>query len=93
MLLPLMRLIKGYSVLLNAFGREGPVPDALTASRALLFSQFNAEHGAIMELYKERVLPLAAEFEEQSGYGPPYWELLELVRSVKESTQDSLPHC
>ena len=79
MVLPVIRLAKGYSMILNAFGRVGPVPAAMTASQALLFSRFNAEHSTT----RDRVFPLVADFREREGYSPPYWELLKLVRSVR----------
>ena len=75
-LLPVARVAKAYSSLLNAVGVVGPVPEGLSAAGALRNRQFSRAHVAI----KQRVLVLASEFERAHGYRPPYWELVELAR-------------
>lgn len=78
-LLPLARAAKGYSLLLNAVGLVGPVPEGLSAAGALRNRQFSRMHAAI----KRRVVMLASEFERVHGYRPPYWDLVALARRAR----------
>jgi hypothetical protein len=77
--LPAARLAKLASVLLNAAGRVGPIPEGLSAAAALRNHRFSATHAAI----KARVLRLAGEFQAREGYRPPYWELVKLARRAR----------
>ncbi len=80
-MLPFARIGKGFSMVLNIFGREGPIPEVMSATVGLQFLDFDEKHGAI----KKRVLSLVTTFEHQKSYRPPYWELLKLARSAKAS--------
>jgi hypothetical protein len=79
-LLPVARVMKGYSMVRNAFGGIGPVPEGMNATAALRHKQFNQTHLAI----KERTLALAAAFQNEHGYRPPYWELFRMAREAKK---------
>jgi len=79
LMLPFARLAKGYSVTLNALGRIGPVPEGMSATAALRHKAFSWKQVAI----RQRLLELAADFEAQNGYKPPYWELVKLARKSK----------
>lgn len=79
-LLPVARVMKGYSMIRNTFGGIGPVPEGMNATAALRHKQFNQTHFAI----KERTLALAATFQNQHGYRPPYWELFRMAREAKK---------
>lgn len=79
-LLPLARLIKGYSMILNLFGRASPIPEGMSATTALRVKDFSRMHGSI----KDRVLIAAEEFREQNGYIPPYWEMVKMARQAKD---------
>jgi hypothetical protein len=79
-LLPMVRVMKGYSMLRNAFGGIGPVPEGMNATAAMRHKQFNQTHLAI----KERTLALAATFKNEHGYRPPYWELFRMAREAKK---------
>ncbi len=81
-LLPVVRLLKGYSVLKNWFGGVGPVPEGMSATAALKNDAFSTRHAAI----KARLTDLAARFRETHGYRPPYWELVKLARQAKSET-------
>jgi hypothetical protein len=81
-LLPLSRIIKGYSMILNLFGRAGPIPEGMSAATALRVRSFSLMHGAI----KERALVAAEEFKEHNGYIPPYWEIVKMALKAKEDT-------
>jgi len=81
-LLPVARVMKGYSAMRNAFGGIGPVPEGMNATAALRHKQFNQTHLAI----KERTLALAATFQNEHGYRPPYWELFRIAREAKKES-------
>lgn len=75
-LLPAARLAKAYSVVLNMLGREGPVPEGMTATIALRATWLETRHRELAE----KVIAAAKEFEVSEGYRPPYWELVRLAR-------------
>ena len=76
--LPLARIVKAYSLVMNGFGAVGPVPEGMTATTALIHSEFVSMHSSI----KARVLQWAEEFRKSQGYRAPYWELLKFARSA-----------
>jgi hypothetical protein len=80
-LLPVGRVMKWYSMLLNAAGKVGPVPEGMRTEAALRNKWFTARH----EKLKERLMILAGKFKEENDYTPPYWKLIELARQAKES--------
>jgi len=80
-LLPVARVAKGYSAVLNLFGGVGPVPEGMSAAAALRNSEFSHTHAAITE----KLEALAADFTATRGYRPPYWELVRLAREARQS--------
>lgn len=78
-LLPVTRVAKAYSVVLNSLGKTGPVPEGMSATTALRIAKYRRDHGAIAA----RVLALAADFTKQNGYAPPYWKLLSLANKAQ----------
>jgi len=81
-LLPVARMVKIYSLVLNGFGKVGPIPEGMSATAALRNTWFSARHVSI----KTRLLDLADQFKKQNGYNPPYWELVKLARKAKWET-------
>jgi len=79
LMLPGVRVAKGYSLVLNSLGRVGPVPEGMSATSALRHKAFSKRHAAI----RARLLALADNFKKQNGYTPPYWELVNLARKAK----------
>ena len=79
-LLPLVRLAKAWSVMLNWFGKVGPVPEGMSATTALRVRRLTANHAVI----KTKLLSKAEQFKSEKGYVPPYWELVRLAREAKE---------
>jgi hypothetical protein len=79
-LLPFGRLAKFYSTVLNWFGGIGPVPEGMDAATALRHAGFDSRH----MLIKRQVLDAAAEFRQQKGYVPPYWELVKMARGAAQ---------
>jgi hypothetical protein len=78
-LLPLARIVKAYSILLNKFGKAGPIPEGMSATAALRTQDYMDTHKAI----EERLTIEAAQFKKEHGYEPPYWELVSLAREAK----------
>jgi hypothetical protein len=74
--LPMARVMKAYSLALNAAGRHGPVPEGMSATTALRSKWLDEQHQAI----KADVLRRADAFTAKRGYVPPYWQLFEMAR-------------
>ncbi len=82
-LLPVGRLLKGYSMINNLFGHAGPVPEGMSATSALTNDWFSRRHATV----KSRVIELAHEFGRNNRYRPPYWELVKLARTALDHQQ------
>ncbi|MEE9555004.1 MAG: YiiX/YebB-like N1pC/P60 family cysteine hydrolase [candidate division Zixibacteria bacterium] len=80
-MLPIGRIAKLYSVILNRFGKAGPIPEGMSAESALINDRFSRTHTKI----KKSAAILAKQFEIEKGYRPPYWELVRLTREAKET--------
>jgi len=78
-MLPIGRIMKGYSYILNLFGKAGPIPEGMSPEAALRNKRFSSEHDEI----KARTVALASEFENEKRYKPPYWELVKLARQAQ----------
>jgi hypothetical protein len=81
--LPVARILKLYSSLMDGVGSRGPIPEGMEAEAALRIDNFIKEHTAI----KERVLVLAQEFKHREGYTPTQWDLLKFARVAKNELQ------
>jgi hypothetical protein len=82
--LPLARLAKGYSLFLNVFGKAGPIPEGMSATRALRAQWLEARHASMKDGVKARV----ASFRQDKGYTPPYWELVAMARAALQALDD-----
>ena len=78
--LPLVRIIKGYCMVKNAFGGIGIIPEGMSATRALKNQNFVGMHVRI----KNRTQLLVDDFIRQNHYKPPYWQLVKLARAAAE---------
>lgn len=78
-LLPTVRFAKAWSVLLNGFGKVGPIPEGMSATTALRVRRLTANHARM----KAGVLEKAQELKTAQGYLPPYWELVRLARETR----------
>ena len=76
--LPIGRVLKLYSVILNLFNSEGPVPEGMSAEAALKNISNSETHDQI----KARLSVLANQFKDEKGYTPPYWEIVNLARQA-----------
>jgi hypothetical protein len=74
--LPAARVVKGYSAVLNALGRVGPVPQGMSATAALRARWYGSAHEAL----RLRVEARAAEHLAARGYPAPYWRLVRVAR-------------
>lgn len=79
-MLPIGRLAKLYSLILNHFGEEGPVPEGMSPEAALKNKKYSEDHESI----KNKLIELAIDFETENGYRPPYWKLVELGREARD---------
>ncbi len=75
------RLLKAYSAVMNLLGREGPVPEGMSAVTAVKSQWLDKKH----KQTKKRVLAAAQSFENKNGYRPPYWALVNIAQDVYES--------
>ena len=75
--LPVARVMKAYSLALNAAGRHGPVPEGMGATTALRSQWLDEQHRAI----KADVLRRVDAFTAKRGYLPPYWQLVEMAQA------------
>lgn len=79
-LLPVTRLMKAYSVVLNWCGQVGPIPEGMSAATALRVKRITVRHAAI----KAQLLAKAEQLKTEKGYIPPYWELVRLAQDARE---------
>jgi hypothetical protein len=77
--LPFARLAKAWSVMLNWFGKVGPIPEGMSATTALRAEYMTAVHSRL----RASVLQKAEQFETEYGYTPPYWELVRMARETE----------
>ena len=75
--LPIVKVLKLYSSILNQFNIAGPIPEGMTSSSALRHEAFKNLHGKI----KLFVQAKANNFRNTYNYNPPYWRLLDFARS------------
>ncbi|NQT34476.1 hypothetical protein HQ587_04735, partial [bacterium] len=75
-LLPVVRIVKVYSSILNQFDGVGTIPEGMSATAALRNKWFSGKHQKI----KEKLMILTHRFEQENGYSPPYWEIIKLAR-------------
>ncbi len=82
-LLPVVRIAKAYSAIMNLMGKVGPVPEGMSSTAALRNFWYSKRHDAIVL----RLAGKAAVFRNEKGYEPPYWELVKLARSAKQDVE------
>ena len=77
--LPVIRLAKAYSSVLNWLGLVGPVPEGMSSTSALRVQVLHARHLRVFT----RLQAKTTAFTQQNGYPPPYWELVKMARLAK----------
>lgn len=78
-LLPVARVTKWYSAILNLLGAVGPIPEGMSPVSALRIQRFSRRHAALVGLLGKH----ANAFRRANGYTPPYWALIDLARQAK----------
>ncbi|MEM6957451.1 MAG: YiiX/YebB-like N1pC/P60 family cysteine hydrolase, partial [Myxococcota bacterium] len=81
-MLPVARLLKAYSSVLNLFHIEGPIPEGMSPQAALRVNELGRRHDAIVA----HVEAEAEGYRQREGHRPPYWELLEMARGAGAAT-------
>jgi hypothetical protein len=76
-MLPVARVVKGYSFLLNIAGREGVIPEGMDAVTALKNTDFVDRFQKCKTLTAEKI----KAFEAKHGYLPPYWEMVQMAEA------------
>jgi len=76
--LPIARILKGYCIIKNRFGKIGLIPEGMSATQALKNETFVAMHVEV----KNKTMQLADEFMNKNGYRPPYWQLIKLAETA-----------
>ncbi len=74
--LPIARLVRWYSMILNVFGEIGPIPEGMSATSGLRHRTYAARHEAAVARVKNDVITFVREHD----YQPPYWRLLAMAR-------------
>jgi hypothetical protein len=74
-LLPLARTIKAYSFLLNSFGKEGLIPEGMTAETALKNNTFVDRFNNLKSLTESKI----TYFKKENNYLPPYWQIVKMA--------------
>lgn len=77
-MLPVARVIKGYSLFLNSIGKEGVIPEGMGAVTALKNTDFVDRFKKCKSITELKI----NAFKEENEYLPPYWQL---VRIAEES--------
>jgi hypothetical protein len=85
--LPLARVAKGYSWVVERFGGVGPVPEGMPAVAALR----NRSFSVVQRELAARVSAAADEFARERGYPPPYWVLVDLARATSAAAGSVAP--
>lgn len=79
-MLPIARVIKLYSMILNLLGKEGTIPEGLSPESALKSETYKKYHSEISETVTREV----EKFISQNNYTPPYWELYNISKNKTE---------
>jgi hypothetical protein len=76
--LPMVRVIKGWCVIKNYFGKPAIIPEGMSATQALKNQYFVAMYQQLRDATKL----LAEKFIAVNNYRPPYWQLVDLARNA-----------
>ena len=73
--LPIVRVVKGYCMIKNKFGKIGMIPEGMSATKALKNQTFVAMHVKV----KNKTMQMADEFFKKNRYRAPYWQLVKFA--------------
>jgi hypothetical protein len=75
--LPVVRVLKFYSVILNLMGKKAIIPEGMSVLTVLTSGDFERR----FQNTKDQTMRKVTEFEEQEGYLPPYWQISGMAES------------
>jgi hypothetical protein len=81
-MLPVARIMKAYSEILNLFGAVGPIPEGMTATSALKHKFYSTRHEAAAAAVRVD----AGRFRDERGFEPPYWEIVRMARRALQTS-------
>lgn len=81
--LPVVRVLKGYCIINNLFGKVGMIPEGMSATQALKNQNFVAMHVKL----KNKTTELANAFIKENGYRPPYWQLVKFAQRASSDIE------
>ena len=84
LLLPLFRVVKLYSWIMNTFGLVGPIPEGMSPEAALRHEAYSEFHSQI----KNYIILRSEEFQKEKGYRPPYWILVKFANEYLVKVND-----
>ncbi|MCJ7468170.1 MAG: hypothetical protein MUO53_15940 [Maribacter sp.] len=76
-MLPIARIIKAYSFLMNTIGKEGVIPEGMDAVTALKNTDFVDQFQKCKILTAQKI----KAFEAENSYVPPYWEMVRMAEA------------
>ena len=76
--LPIVRVVKGYCVIKNLFGKIGMIPEGMSATKALKNQTFVAMHVDV----KNKTMQMADDFFKKNNYRAPYWQLVKFAEAA-----------
>lgn len=76
--LPVVRLVKGWCMIKNYFGKPAIIPEGMSATQALKNQYFVAMYQQL----KEKTVDKISQFKKQNNYLPPYWQMIKLDKEA-----------
>lgn len=76
--LPFVRIVKGWCMIKNLFGKQGIIPEGMSATTALK----NQRLVEMNKKIKDEVLVMTEAFRSSNQYRPPYWQLVNFARKA-----------
>jgi hypothetical protein len=76
--LPVVRLVKGWCMIKNYFGKPAIIPEGMSATQALKNQYFVAMYQQL----KEKTVDKISQFKKQNNYQPPYWQMIKLAKEA-----------
>jgi hypothetical protein len=76
--LPFVRLVKGWCIIKNLFGKVGIIPEGMSAAQALKNQYFVAMYTALKTTTTQKI----NAFIKEKNYMPPYWQMINLARDA-----------
>jgi len=81
--LPLVRLVKGWCIIKNYFGKSGIIPEGMSATQALKNQYFVSMYKSLKATTSIKI----QHFIEVNNYQPPYWQMINLAREAAAETE------